>query len=48
MALRYIDARIALVRLPQHLTPDEPFLRRALLTMYANPVYNQLKAYDPS
>ena len=47
-ALRYIDARIALVRLPQHLTPDEPFLRRALLTMYANPVYNQLKAYDPS
>ena len=47
-ALRYIDTRIALVRLPEGLAPDEPFLRKALLTMYANPVYNKLRAYDPS
>ena len=47
-ALRYIEARIALVRLPEGLTPDEPFLRKALLTMYANPVYNKLRAHDPS
>ena len=47
-ALRYIDTRIALVRLPEGLAPDEPFLRKALLTMYANPVYNKLRAHDPS
>ena len=47
-ALRYIDTRIALIRLPEGLAPDEPFLRKALLTMYANPVYNKLRAYDPS
>jgi len=35
---QYLSERIALVKLPQ---PDEPFLRERLLTMYANPVYNQ-------
>ena len=47
-ALRYIDTRIALIRLPEGLAPDKPFLRKALLTMYANPVYNKLRAHDPS
>lgn len=37
----YIESRLALIDLPQK---DEPFLRRCMLTMYANPVINHLKA----
>lgn len=37
----YLDSRLALVGLPR---PDVPFLRRCILTMYANPLLNQLKA----
>ena len=39
----YLSQRIALIDLPQ---PDENFLRNRLLTMYANPVFNQAKAND--
>lgn len=42
-ALRYIEERIALVQLPEGLTPDTAFLRERLLTMYANPVRNKLR-----
>lgn len=38
---QYIAQRIALVDLPQ---PDTDFLRERLLTMYANPVFNQEQA----
>jgi hypothetical protein len=34
----YIASRIALIKLPQ---PDTEFLRERLLTMYANPLFNQ-------
>lgn len=38
---QYISERIALIDLPRK---DEPFLRERLLTMYANPLKNQLAA----
>ena len=34
----YVASRIALINLPQ---PDTEFLRERLLTMYANPLFNQ-------
>ena len=37
----YLASRLALIELPEK---DEPFLRRCILTMYANPVINHLKA----
>lgn len=37
----YIDSRIKLVDIPN---PDVPFLRERLLTMYANPVANYIRA----
>lgn len=37
----YLQGRIALIDLPEK---DVPFLRERMLTMYANPLYNQLKA----
>nr|WP_314651199.1 1-acyl-sn-glycerol-3-phosphate acyltransferase [uncultured Porphyromonas sp.] len=43
-ALRYIDARLQLVQLPEGLEPDKAFLRHCILTMYANPLRNQQKA----
>ena len=43
-ALRYIEARLQLVQLPEGLAPDTAFLRHCLLTMYANPLRNQRKA----
>ena len=42
-ALRYIEARLQLVQLPEGLEPDKAFLRHCLLTMYANPLRNQRK-----
>lgn len=42
-ALRYIQERIALVQLPEGLTPDASFLQECLLTMYANPARNKLR-----
>ena len=41
--LQYIESRIELVRLPEGLKPDQEFLRRCLLMMYANPVLSKLK-----
>ena len=43
-ALRYIEARLQLVQLPEELAPDKAFLRHCILTMYANPLRNQQKA----
>lgn len=43
-ALRYIEARLQLVQLPEGLEPDKAFLRHCILTMYANPLRNQRKA----
>ena len=43
-ALRYIEARLQLVQLPEGLEPDKAFLRHCILTMYANPLRNQQKA----
>ena len=43
-ALRYIEARLQLVQLPEGLAPDTAFLRHCILTMYANPLRNQRKA----
>ena len=43
-ALRYIEARLQLVQLPEGLAPDKAFLRHCILTMYANPLRNQRKA----
>ena len=40
-ALRYIEARLQLVQLPEGLEPDKAFLRHCILTMYANPLRNQ-------
>lgn len=37
----YLASRLPLIELPEK---DEPFLRRCILTMYANPVINHLKA----
>ena len=42
-ALHYIQERIALVQLPEGLTPDASFLQECLLTMYANPARNKLR-----
>lgn len=39
----YLQSRIKLVDLPN---PDEDFLRERLLTMYANPVFNQTQALN--
>ena len=38
---KYLAERLALIDLPEK---DEPFLRQCMLTMYANPVVNHLKA----
>ena len=38
---QYLEGQLAKVQLP---TPDVPFLREQILTMYANPVFNQLAA----
>ena len=38
---RYLDERIALIDLPN---PDASFLRREILLMYANPLYNYCKS----
>ena len=43
-ALRYIEARLQLVQLPEGLGPDKAFLRHCILTMYANPLRKQRKA----
>lgn len=43
-ALKYIESRIDLVKLPDGLSPDRTFLRHSLLTMYANPVRSMLQA----
>ena len=37
----YVDGRLALIQIPGK---DEDYLLERLLTMYANPLYNQLKA----
>lgn len=42
-SLRYIEERIALVQLPDGLSPDKEFLRECLLTMYANPARNKFR-----
>ena len=42
-ALKYIESRIDLVKLPDGLSPDRTFLRHSLLTMYANPVRSMLQ-----
>ena len=39
----YLESRLALIDLPEK---DEPYLRQCLLTMYANPLYNYLKAHE--
>ena len=38
---QYLEGQLAKVQLP---APDVPFLREQILTMYANPVFNQLAA----
>lgn len=38
---KYLSSRLALIDLP---SPDEAFLREKMLTMYANPLLNQLTA----
>lgn len=43
-ALKYIESRIDLVKLPDGLPLDRTFLRHSLLTMYANPVRSMLQA----
>ena len=43
-ALKYIESRIDLVKLPDGLAPDRTFLRHCLLIMYANPVRSMLQA----
>lgn len=43
-ALKYIESRIDLVKLPDGLALDRTFLRNCLLTMYANPVRSMLQA----
>ena len=40
---QYLTERIAMVDLPDR---DDAFLRERMLTMYANPLYNQLAALD--
>lgn len=39
----YLQKKISLIQLPDK---DEPFLRKCILTMYANPVLNYLKAIE--
>ena len=43
-ALKYIESRIDLIKLPDGLALDRTFLRHCLLTMYANPVRSMLQA----
>ena len=43
-ALKYIESRIDLVKLPDGLALDRTYLRHCLLTMYANPVRSMLQA----
>ena len=43
-ALKYIESRIDLIKLPDGLPLDRTFLRHSLLTMYANPVRSMLQA----
>ena len=38
---QYLEGQLAKVQLPN---PDVPFLRQQILTMYANPVFNQIAA----
>lgn len=38
----YVDRQLSRIQLPAGLSPDEPFLRERLLTMYANPLRNHL------
>lgn len=40
---QYLDSRLALIDITNK---DEAYLRQCLLTMYANPVYNYLKAHE--
>ena len=47
-ALKYIESRIDLVKLPDGLALDRTFLRHCLLTMYANPVRSMLQARQGS
>lgn len=39
----YLRGQIAKINLPN---PDEAFLRERILTMYANPVVNKIRAKD--
>lgn len=39
----YLQSRIDLIDIPEK---DEPYLRERMLTMYANPLYNYLKAHE--
>ena len=47
-ALKYIESRIDLIKLPDGLALDRTFLRHCLLTMYANPVRSMLQARQGS
>lgn len=40
---QYLQSRLDKITLPN---PDRPFLRERILTMYANPVFNHLKALE--
>ena len=40
---KYLQSRIELIELPNK---DEAYLRERMLTMYANPLYNYLKAHE--
>ena len=47
-ALKYIESRIDLIKLPDGLALDRTFLRHCLLTMYANPVRSMFQARQGS
>ena len=40
---KYLQSRLELIDLPNK---DEAYLRERMLTMYANPLYNYLKAHE--
>lgn len=40
---KYLQSRLDLIELPNK---DEAYLRERMLTMYANPLYNYLKAHE--
>lgn len=40
---KYLDERLALIQIPGK---DEAFLRERMLTMYANPLFNYMKAHE--